>query len=379
MDTCFEQGPIRPPSEAASLLIRVTRNCPYNKCFFCPVYKGSRFSARTTEEVLTEIDRVAKWHDAIKALPALTQEALDRLSQEAALVNEYEALAAAANFLLRGKGNSVFLQDADSLCLGSPPILAILARLRARFPQLRRVTTYARADTIARFSQAEIDALAAAGLNRIHIGMESGSDLVLQLVHKGITQAEIIRAGQMVKQAGIELSVYFMPGLGGQTYSDANADETAKALNAFNPDFIRIRTFTIPRPDNILAKLAQQGKFHPLGDAGKVAELARMLRQLTPELTSTIYSDHVLNLLEELHGKLPKDQARMLRTLDTFLALPEDEQRLFIVGRRGMVLRLLSDLQQKDRRAQAEALRQRYALFGPDFDQKIEGLMMQFI
>jgi hypothetical protein len=326
-----------------------------------------------------EIDLVADWTDALRDLPEITQENLTVLSDKATQLGQYEALAAATNFLLRGKGRSVFLQDADSLHIGSAPVLRILKRLRQRLPGLDRITTYARADTVAALSQAEMDALSEAGLNRIHIGMESGSNAVLELVHKGTTQAQIIEAGHKVKKACIELSVYIMPGLGGSALSELNADETALTINAINPDFIRVRTFTIPRPDNILGKMAARGEFIPLGDVGKARELARTIRGLSATITSTIYSDHVLNLLEEIHGRLPHDQARMLETLGRFLDLPASEQQLFIIGRRSMIMRLLSDLTKPGLRRQAEAMRDRYNIHGESFDEKIQELMMQFI
>jgi len=64
----FEQGPIRPPSEAYSLLIRVTRNCTWNRCSFCLTYKGERFSKRPIEEVKGDIQAAKEIADEIKAL-----------------------------------------------------------------------------------------------------------------------------------------------------------------------------------------------------------------------------------------------------------------------------------------------------------------------
>ena len=63
----FEQGPIRPPSEANSLLIRISRNCPWNRCTFCAIYKGTTFSLRPVDHVLKDIDTVRFYVDAILA------------------------------------------------------------------------------------------------------------------------------------------------------------------------------------------------------------------------------------------------------------------------------------------------------------------------
>ena len=68
MNNYFEQGPIRPPSEATSLLIRVTRNCPWNKCAFCHTYRGSKFELRSVEEVKKDIQTMKDIADEIVGL-----------------------------------------------------------------------------------------------------------------------------------------------------------------------------------------------------------------------------------------------------------------------------------------------------------------------
>jgi radical SAM superfamily enzyme YgiQ (UPF0313 family) len=64
----FEQGPIRPPNEARSLLLRLTRNCPWNQCLFCPVYKNQKFSLRSVEEIKTDIQTAKDMADDIKSM-----------------------------------------------------------------------------------------------------------------------------------------------------------------------------------------------------------------------------------------------------------------------------------------------------------------------
>ena len=157
------------------------------------------------------------------------------------------AFHSALNWVRSGM-QSVFLQDANTLVIKPDDLVAILEYLRQVFPQVERVTSYARSHSVARISDEDMAHLAGAGLNRIHIGMESGADDVLEFIKKGVDQKTQIVAGQKVKSAGIELSEYFMPGLGGRLYSRENALETAEAINKINPDFIRIRTLAIPAP-----------------------------------------------------------------------------------------------------------------------------------
>ncbi|HBA55463.1 MAG TPA: radical SAM protein, partial [Syntrophorhabdus aromaticivorans] len=244
----YEQGVIRPPSEANSLLVRVTRNCPWNQCIFCPAYKGTKFSKRTVEEIKADIDQMA---------------------------GEYGGYT----FI-----RSVFLQDADSLLLSTHDLLDILHYIKQKFPDIKRVTSYARAKTLKRKSVAELKELKEAGLTRIHVGMESGSEKVLKMIKKGITQEDIVVGGQRVVEAGISLSEYIMPGIGGKTLSEEHARETARLLNAVRPDFIRVRTFAM-HPASPMQKMAQEGTFVPMTDEEIVAEI-RLLVSCFDEIHS---------------------------------------------------------------------------------------------
>ncbi len=130
-----------------------------------------------------------------------------------------------------GRIDSVFLQDADSLVLPVDDLVSILEYLREKFPKIDRITTYARARTLKRRTVDELRRLKDAGLTRVHAGMESGSATVLQLIKKGLTPEEIVTGGRHVMDAGLELSEYIMPGIGGRALSEEHARETAQVLN----------------------------------------------------------------------------------------------------------------------------------------------------
>ena len=198
---------------------------------------------------------------------------------------------------------SIFLQDANSLIIKPERLLAILRHLKSCFPWVERITSYARSHTIARISDEDLRLMAEAGLSRIHIGMESGSDKVLARVHKGVDKKTHILAGQKVKRAGMELSEYIMPGLGGRDLSEEHARESADALNQINPDFIRLRSLAIP--DHVeLYEEYQRGDFVKLTDVETARELLLFLETLDG-ITSTLKSDHILNLFEDVEGYTP--------------------------------------------------------------------------
>ncbi len=377
----FEQGPIRPPSEARSLLIRVTRNCPWNRCEFCPVYKGAKFSRRTVEEIKADIDTVKEMVDLLKrtAWQSGFGGTIDRRLVEAVLQDEShsESFRSVALWLYYG-GESAFLQDANSLVMKTLNLVEVVSYLKETFPGLKRITSYARSSTLARKSVEELRQLKDAGLNRIHVGLESGSDAVLSFVKKGVTAAQQIEGGRRVVDAGIELSEYVMPGLGGRRLSRDHALETARVLNAIDPDFIRIRSLALPAGTGLREKW-ERGDFERPTDEEMVRELRLFIEHLDG-INTYLASDHILNLLEELEGRLPEDKPYLLEVIDRYLDLPEDERLLFQLGRRLGLFRTLSDREEPGLRARAIQLREKVvAQFGGDLEQAIRTLAERYI
>lgn len=355
----FEQGPIRPPSEAGSLLLRFTRNCPWNKCAFCPVYKSRTFSRRSLEEIRADIDAVRAILDGLKELSVsmgfegrLDNQVLNRVMVDPGYNDQQRQVAFWA---ARGQGKA-FIQDANSLILKTSKLAEALRYLRATLPEVQRVTSYARSSTVAGKGVEELQELKAAGLDRLHIGMESGSDKVLALVNKKSTAQQHIDAGRAVIQSGITLSEYIMPGLGGRPLSREHALETARVLNEINPHFIRVRTLHII-PGTPLHEMLNSGEFEPMDDDEIVREI-RLLIESLQNIESRITSDHVMNLLEKVQGTLPQDKPEMLRLIDEYLAMPREERLLYRLGRRGGALRSPRDLSNPSVRSQLERAKQ---------------------
>lgn len=341
----FEQGPIRPPSEAASLLLRFTRNCPWNKCAFCPVYKGRKFSRRSKEEIKKDIDTVRAILDDLKALSwsqgqggKISRPLISQVLASPTLSEQYKHVAL---WRYQGQG-TVFLQDANSLLLKTRELVELLGYLRKQIPGITRITSYGRSSTLARKSLAELTSLKKAGLDRIHIGLESGSDQVLKMVKKGCTAEQHIQAGQKVVQAGLTLSEYIMPGLGGTVLSTEHALETARVLNAINPHFIRLRTLHVVPGTELFDKLRTK-EFQKPAEDDLVHEIRLLIEHLECTQT-TLTSDHIMNLLEEVQGTLPEDKKSMLKTIDQYLELSPEDRLLFRLGRRGGALRSVKEI-----------------------------------
>ena len=325
----IEIGPIRPPSESESLLIRVTRGCHWNKCYFCGLYKSMKFSMRPLEEIITDIKRQAEMYQGKKF-------------------------------------KSCFLQDGDALVLKSDYLHRILEALNKYFPDLEYITSYARADSITRKSLAELKELRQSGLNHLYCGMETGSDTILQLINKGFNADTVVKSGCMAKEAGMILSEFILLGIGGKELSDENAIQTASVLNIIQPDFIRVHATGI-KSESKMGELVREGSFILQSEEEIVIEQKLFLQHLH-EMDSFYVNEHIINLLLEVRGNLRTEKQEMLSVIDRFLTLPPDEKLLFIIGRRLNVFFLLDDLEKPEQHRKAEECLRKILSKNPDVD-----------
>lgn len=278
----YEGMVYRPPSEANSLIIQATVGCPHNRCAFCSMYRESKFKIRPVAEIKEDLDMARDYYgDGVR---------------------------------------SVFFADGNTIVMKTEQLVEILEYARDVFPKLERITMYGSARFILKKTPAELRMLKEAGLNRIHSGMESGDDEVLAFINKGTDRAGIIRAGRMVKDAGIEQSEYIIVGVGGKTLSRQHAISSATALNAINPEFIRLRTF-MPAKGTPMHALYKGGEFKLLSPHEALREV-RVLVEHLEGIDSLFYSDHISNYWD-VHGQLPEDKEKMLGQIDYALTLPE--------------------------------------------------------
>lgn len=282
----YEGTVYRPPSESDSLIIQATVGCPHNRCRFCALYKDKRFRIRKVEDILEDI-------------------------------------GAAAAYYPRNRVRTVFLADGNTVIMRTAHLLQILERIRATFPGVQRVTSYGAAQYFLKKSPEEWRELRQAGLARIHCGMETGHGPLLEKTDKGCTAKDQIAGGRRVRDAGIELSMYYLTGLGGLEMMEGHALDSAKTINAIQPEFIRIRTFTpmrgTPMGDDFAA-----GRFSLPEPHDALRELRLFVANL--DTPSRFYSDHMLNFAD-IHGVLPQDKEHMLAAIDDALELPREAFR----------------------------------------------------
>ena len=275
----YEGTIYRPPGEWRSWLLQVSVGCPHNACTFCGMYKDKRYRVRPLEEIYEDI-----------------------------------ALARAAY----GDVNRVFLCDGDAAAMDTGELLAVLERLYETFPTLERVNAYAGPVSALAKSHEELRALREAGLVRLYLGVESGSDGVLRAVHKGVDAAGMLEAGRRLVSAGFDLWTMVLIGLAGPgEASRTHALDTAALINAMGPRHLSALTY-LPERGTALGRAVERGEFRLL-TAREALEETRLLLEHLEVDPLHFTSDHASNYLP-LKGGLPGDRARLLSLLDQALA-----------------------------------------------------------
>ena len=270
----YDTPVFRPPSEARSFILRVTRGCAHNKCTYCNMYRGVPFQILKDEEI----------------------------SRQIALAAHYG----------KDRVRRVFLADGDALVLPTAKLLKILQALRDTFPKLQRVSSYAAPKDILRKSEEELRQLKEAGLQLLYYGMETGDDITLKAVNKGVNGEEAVEAGRRVTASGMKLSIMVILGLAGKEGSKRHALETAKAINIIQPTMWSALCLMLYRGSELLDQF-ERGEFNPLSPAECMEELYTIMENVNlPEDKHCLFrSNHISNYIP-LAGTLPKDKNRLL-------------------------------------------------------------------
>ncbi len=238
------------------------------------MYKGRKFRPRKLEEIIKDLDAAEEAHG-------------DRV-------------------------RTIFLADGNTAVLKTEKLVAIGNAAKARFPALQRITMYGSAKFLAKKTREEWRQVAAAGITRIHSGLESGDAETLRAINKGVTPEQAIESYNHLRAAGLELSVYIMVGVAGVERSRKHALASAAVLNAAPPDFVRLRTY-VPIPGTPWHDHWKEGNLTLLSAWEAVEETRVFLERL--EGPTTLFSDHVANFVD-VHGRVPEQKPRMLASLD---------------------------------------------------------------
>jgi len=218
------------------------------------------------------------------------------------------------------RARTVFIGDSNSLILDAKTLVKILGHLYQNFPSIERVTSYARARTLCKKSMEELRQIRQAGLTRLHVGLETGDPELLKEIKKGATPGQMVEGCVRAKEAGFEVSLYVLAGIGGEEKWQKHAEGTAAVLNQINPHFIRIRTF-VPTPHSPLWDKVRNDSFQLASPETILREQRRLVELL--EVSSQYLSDHISNYVP-VHGQLPGDKSGMLETIDQALEVLQE-------------------------------------------------------
>ena len=273
----------RPPSEAKSLIFQVTLGCSFNECSFCDMYRSKEYSERSWEEVKGEIDLMAK------TMPDTTR---------------------------------IFLADGDALNLSTDYMIQIVEYIYQKFPSLERISCYAMPMNLLKKTPEELNMMNKAGLDRLYLGIETGNDIILKKVTKGATQSTMIKACKKAQDAGFTLSCMVILGLGGSKYTKENAVDTAKVINAVQPDYVGALTLYLENgiKEEFLTKF--EGEFERLTDSQAIDELELLISEINVDNEIVFRANHGSNAYN-IGGTFPQNKLEMLEKIEWMKLHPE--------------------------------------------------------
>lgn len=266
----YREPLFRPPAEADSLIFQVAYGCPHNCCRFCLMFKGVRYEVRQIDEILSEIEKAARIYPEQRRF---------------------------------------FLADGDVMALPFDMLTRILTKLNQCFPNLARINTYANGSSILAFSKEQLAKFHGLKLNTVYVGLETGSQELLDKVCKKEKVEDMVKAVQLVQSLGMKASVMVLLGLAGKNGSEEHAIKTAEALNQMQPRLLSALRFV-----EFPGKTKMFDGYKSCTEYEIVSELYMLIQHL--ELDKTVFrANHASNPVP-MEGRFPNDKARILAELD---------------------------------------------------------------
>lgn len=279
----YEGMIIRPPSEAYSLLLQVTVGCSHNKCTFCPTYKGEKFRIKSFAEIEEDILETSDYRSVEK----------------------------------------IFLCDGDALIIPQLRLVEILVSIHKHIKSMKRVGCYANAKSILRKTPEDLVQLRKLGLKIVYLGVETGNEDLLKKINKGATYAQIVEAGRRIKNAGINLSVTVLLGIGGIEKSVVHAFDTAKILTEIDPDYVGGLTVMVV-PGTPLHEDYISGRFVLPDTFGFLRELEIMIAH--SDFTNCFFtSNHASNYLS-IRARMPEEKEKTVRMIHHVIQSGDHQQ-----------------------------------------------------
>jgi len=265
----YSEPLFRPPAEADSLIVQVTEGCAYNLCLFCPMYKDKNFRIHAPEEIA----------DHLQALHSTFGPDQHR----------------------------VFLADGDALIMEIPALLDVMAQISSSFPGIRRFAAYGSVFSLATKTKDDLLRLKQAGLRTVYLGLESGDGETLRRMGKFMEPRRMAEICRRVVEAGLNLSVMVVIGLGGRSRSRLHAEASARLVNDIGPSHTSLLNLLLAH-----TPLSADPDYNNFGLADYFSETATFVAGI--ECRTIFRANHASNPLA-LAGVLPRDRDSILSQL----------------------------------------------------------------
>lgn len=270
-----------PMTQGYSVAVPVTVGCSWNKCLYCDLNHDNKFKFLGLQEIN-------------KKLKALKEYYSNR----------------------RRPVKKVVMAGGNPFCLDTDTLIEIIGLIKDYFPQVKNISSFARADDILRKSKDELLELKRLGMGELSIGVESGNDEILAFHNKGVTREDNYRALMKLEECNISYSTYIMLGLGGRKLTRENAIDTASLLSMVNPQVIIVVTLVIFKDAKLVEKIRKK-EFERLSVLESIREEKMLLENLN--MRNTVFNaTHKTNALI-LKGKLPEQKGLLLDKINRFL------------------------------------------------------------
>lgn len=285
----YEGQICKPPMEIGRFMLPVTVGCSYNACRFCTLFKHLKFRELPLENVEAELLRVKN---------------------------------------LGGTPKKIFLGDGNPFGLSTERLLCVLELIHKYFPNCYDISMDATVTNVSEKSGEELRALHGNGVSELYVGIECGTEDVLEFIQKDHTVEEAREQIARLKEAGIIYSAHIMCGTAGAGRGIENAENTARFLNETGPHRIVNTSLFIHRSAPLYADI-ESGRFKPATELENMLEERRLLELLTVPVD---FYDGLHDYMEvRTKGRLPQDREKMLARLDMEIERKRERAKMYVV------------------------------------------------
>lgn len=284
----------RPPYEASSLLLEVTAGCTHHKCKFCTLYADLPFPFRmsTLADIAADIKEAGEMY---RRLPGR-------------------------------KITRTFLTGANPFVLQYGRLMEIAKLIRAEFPEMETIGSFARITDISLKSDAQLAGLRKAGYDGLTIGIETADDEALRFMNKGYLAADILEQCGRLDRAGIRYSFFYLAGISGAGRGEAGAKATAAVCSRLHPTLIGANMLTV-YPDSELYQEIRRGAWKEESETEKYKEIRTLVEHLR---IPTVFAALGASNAFRMQAELPGDRQKLLEFLDDVIEhVGEDRLRRY--------------------------------------------------